>query len=200
VPGIAGFGLFVLGGLLGLGVAIQTVVRAVRGRALGAGHVVAVVVAAVLIASAARGRGAPRTNDFTTDLADPPAFRHAQSIPANSGRDMAYPAAFADAQRACCPDLRPLALPVPPAEALARVRRVAEGMPHWQVTAAEGDTIEAVDTSRVFGFHDDIAIRVRPDGNGSKVDMRSKSRDGQGDLGVNAARIRTFLAELARAR
>jgi uncharacterized protein (DUF1499 family) len=201
VPGLAGFGLFVLGGLLGLGVAIQTIVRLVRGRTVGGGGLAAVVVAVVLVASALRGRGAPRTNDFTTDLADPPAFHHAQSIPANSGRDMAYPAGFADIQRACCADLRPLELPVPPADALARVLRVAAAMPRWEMTALAGDSIEAVDTSRVFGFHDDVVIRIRPGANGgSQVDMRSKSRDGQGDLGVNAARIRTFLAELARAR
>jgi uncharacterized protein (DUF1499 family) len=52
-------------------------------------------------------------------------------------------------------------------------------------------------TSRLFGFHDDIAIRVRPEADGtSRIDVRSKSRDGQGDLGVNAARIRTFVAAL----
>ena len=57
--------------------------------------------------------------------------------------------------------------------------------------------MEAMATSRLFGFHDDIAIRVRPEADGtSRIDVRSKSRDGQGDLGVNAARIRTFVAAL----
>lgn len=200
VPGLVGFGLFVLGGLLGLGVAIATGVRAVRGRGVGAGGLAAMAVAAVFLGSTIRSAGSPRTNDFTTDLADPPAFRHTQTIAANAGRDLAYPPAFAEAQRACCADLQPLRLPVAPGEALARVRRVAEGMPSWQVTAVEGDTVEAVATSRLFGFHDDIVIRVRPDGTGSRIDMRSKSRDGQGDLGANAARIRGFLAELARAK
>ncbi len=50
--------------------------------------------------------------------------------------------------------------------------------------------IEATDTSRMFRFVDDIAVRIRPDGTGSRVDVRSKSREGKGDLGVNAARIR----------
>jgi hypothetical protein len=40
------------------------------------------------------------------------------------------------------------------------------------------------------GFVDDIVVRVRPRPDGSLVDVRSKSRDGQGDLGANAARIR----------
>jgi uncharacterized protein (DUF1499 family) len=57
-------------------------------------------------------------------------------------------------------------------------------------------------TSRVFGFEDDVVIRVRPApaGSGSVIDVRSKSRDGKGDLGVNAERIRTFVARLAQER
>jgi uncharacterized protein (DUF1499 family) len=50
--------------------------------------------------------------------------------------------------------------------------------------------IEATDTSRVFRFVDDIAVRIRSDANGSRIDVRSKSREGKGDLGANAARIR----------
>jgi len=57
--------------------------------------------------------------------------------------------------------------------------------------------IEATDTTRIFRFVDDVAIRVRPDGDGSRVDVRSRSRDGKGDLGANAARIRAFGDELA---
>jgi uncharacterized protein (DUF1499 family) len=72
-------------------------------------------------------------------------------------------------------------------------------MPSWTITQADpgAGTIEAVATTRVFGFQDDIVIRVRPDGDGaSRVDMRSKSRDGQGDIGTNAARIRAFVGNL----
>jgi len=58
--------------------------------------------------------------------------------------------------------------------------------------------IEAVVTTTVFGFQDDVAIRVRPADGGSVVDVRSKSRDGKGDLGVNANRIRDFVARLER--
>ncbi|TMA41924.1 MAG: DUF1499 domain-containing protein, partial [Deltaproteobacteria bacterium] len=62
-------------------------------------------------------------------------------------------------------------------------------------------TIEAVATTRVFGFQDDIAIRVRADGSAaSRVDVRSKSRDGKGDLGANAARIRAYVMALEAAR
>jgi uncharacterized protein (DUF1499 family) len=47
-----------------------------------------------------------------------------------------------------------------------------------------------------FGFTDDIVIRVAKDGSGSRVDMRSTSRQGHSDFGVNAARIRANLQDL----
>jgi uncharacterized protein (DUF1499 family) len=56
---------------------------------------------------------------------------------------------------------------------------------------------EATDESLWFGFIDDIVVRVRPDGSGARVDMRSVSRVGRSDLGVNAARMRPYLQELS---
>ncbi len=53
--------------------------------------------------------------------------------------------------------------------------------------------IEATDTTLWFGFKDDVAIRIRPDGSGSRIDVRSVSRVGRSDLGANARRIRAFL-------
>ena len=49
----------------------------------------------------------------------------------------------------------------------------------------------------IFRFVDDIAIRVRPTASGTVVDVRSKSRDGRGDLGANAERIRAFTSAFA---
>jgi len=199
IPALAGFAIFALGGLLALIAAIGALVRGVRGRGFGVGGVAALVVALVFVLIASRGGGVPRINDFTTDPADPPAFEHAQAIRANVGRDMRYPAGNAAIQQSCCGDLHPARLSVPPAEAFGRARTAAERMPSWTVTQADPGTgtIEAVATTRVFGFQDDIVIRVRPDGDGaSRVDMRSKSRDGQGDIGTNAARIRAFVGRL----
>jgi uncharacterized protein (DUF1499 family) len=56
--------------------------------------------------------------------------------------------------------------------------------------------IEAVVTTRWFGFQDDVAIRIAPAGTGSRVDMRSKSRVGRSDVGTNAQRIREFLGRM----
>ena len=196
VHGLLPFVLFALGGLTGLVVGVASVVRAARGRGLGRGGAVAVAVAVVFLALASRGVGKPRINDFTTDPADPPALTHAATLPPNVGRDMGYPKAFADIQRACCAGLRPAHVRAGVPEAFARAEVVARQMGlavTWRDPSA--GLLEAMATSKLFGFHDDIAIRVRPEADGtSRIDVRSKSRDGQGDLGVNAARIRTFVA------
>ena len=62
----------------------------------------------------------------------------------------------------------------------------------WEIVAADtaAGKIEATDTSRVFRFVDDIAVRIRAGSSGARVDVRSKSRVGKGDMGANTARIR----------
>jgi uncharacterized protein (DUF1499 family) len=196
VPGIMGFGLYALGGLLAVIAGVSALVAAARGRGFGLGRTLALVAAMVFVVTVTAAGSAPRINDFTTDPGDPPLFSEAARIPANADRDMGYPAAFVDEQAVCCPDLRPARIAAPPDQAFAAAKRAADAMGGWEVTAtdpAEG-RIEAVATTAIFGFHDDIAIRVRPDGTGSRVDVRSKSRDGRGDLGANANRIRAYVA------
>src|SRR5262245_18894796 len=116
VPALAGFALFALGGLVCLIAAIAALIGLLRGRGLRVGGVVAIGVAAMLRVAARPGMGVPRINDYSTDLADPPMFTHAASLPANAGRDMAYPPAFAADQRACCADLHPVHLSAVPVE------------------------------------------------------------------------------------
>jgi uncharacterized protein (DUF1499 family) len=57
--------------------------------------------------------------------------------------------------------------------------------------------VEATDTTFWFGFKDDVVVRVRPEGEGSRIDVRSMSRVGVSDLGANAERVRKFLAKLS---
>jgi uncharacterized protein (DUF1499 family) len=138
---------------------------------------------------------APDLIDITTDTEDPPKLVATLKMRQGATNGPAYPGhAAAELQHAIYPDLTPIRLSVPPAEAFRRVERVAAAM-GWQVVAREATEgrLEAVATSPWFGFHDDIAVRVRRDGPaGSRVDIRSKSRTGTSDLGVNAERIRTF--------
>lgn len=199
VPPLGGFALFALGGLVSVLVGLVSVVQVVRGKGLTLGGGLGVLAGLVFFAIAGQGAGYPRINDFTTDPTDPPAFRAAGSLAPNQGRDMAYPPAFAAIQHECCADLHPAKVAAPPPEAFERALRFAKARPDWAVTQADPQAlvIEAVSTSRVFRFQDDVVIRVRPaaDG-GSRVDVRSKSRDGKGDMGVNTMRIRQVVDAL----
>ncbi len=98
-------------------------------------------------------------------------------------------------------DIQPLQVPLPVQETYERALAVAQGMDGWQVTASDPDRarIEAAATSRIFRFVDDVVIGVTPDPEGSRVDVRSRSRMGRSDLGANAQRIRDFLGRLQEA-
>ena len=87
---------------------------------------------------------------------------------------------------------------MPPARALERAEAAARAM-GWEIVAVSPQDlrIEATDTSLLFGFKDDVVIRVQPRDAGSRIDVRSSSRVGGSDFGVNAKRIRRYLKRLA---
>jgi uncharacterized protein (DUF1499 family) len=142
-----------------------------------------------------RANATPPINDITTDTTNPPPF----VVTLQLRRGAATPALYdgepvARLQRDFYPDISPLVLRVPPDEAFKRVDRAAMKL-GWDVVARapQDGRLEAVDTSDWFGFRDDIVVRIRPEEQGSRIDIRSKSRVGTADLGVNAQRIREFL-------
>ena len=49
--------------------------------------------------------------------------------------------------------------------------------------------IQAVARTAILGFRDDVVVRIRPDPDGARVDIRSTSRYGRHDFGTNASRI-----------
>ena len=165
------------------------------GRSLAAaGMLLSAIPLAIAVAAAGSGGDVPRINDITTDPSDPPVFRAAQADEANTGRDLAYPGTeFAEAQRAAYSDLEPLRIGGTRGEVFGRCVEAAEGL-GWQLTQQDekNGTFEAIDVSSAFRFVDDIVVRVRSAHGDVIVDIRSKSRDGKSDLGVNAARIRAF--------
>lgn len=198
---MTGFALFALGGLLAIVTFVMSLVTAVRHgfAAAGPAFVLGLLVTATFAIIAMPARQVPRINDITTDTVNPPQFIVAGTIPANAGRDMRYPGqAFATQQQAFYTDLAGLPLNVPPDDAFQKVLAAARQMPDWEVTRSDQATrtLEGVSTSKWFHFKDDFVIEVRPDGTGSIVQMRSKSRDGRSDIGANAARIRAFFAKL----
>ena len=168
-----------------------------RDREAGAALAAVVVTGAFPLAALLSGGGAPPIHDITTDTDDPPAF--VAAVPLNAPGRTDYDPAVAEQQRAAFPDLGPATLPVVPAAAFDRALAVVGDM-DWELLAADAGAlrIEATDRSFWFGFPDDVVVRVAADGEaGSRVDVRSLSRVGVGDLGVNARRVREFVAALA---
>jgi uncharacterized protein (DUF1499 family) len=100
-------------------------------------------------------------------------------------------------QREGYADLAPITVKTPPDQTFDRALAVAQSQ-RWEIVTADKSSgrIEATDTTRWFGFVDDVAVRLTAWGSGTRVDVRSVSRSGVGDAGRNADRIRRFLREL----
>jgi len=202
------FGFFVAGTLLLGAVAMTTGAISIlrtwsrfgpedRRRSLS-GTLLGMALVAIVLVAAGGGRGKPPINDVTTDLENPPDFASASEVPDYAGRDMTYPDAFAPIVRKAYPKLEPIHVSAPPDEAYARALASAEAL-GWQVVHEDPEekTFTATDTSAVFRFVDDVTIRIRSaEWDGTRIDVRSKSRVGRGDLGANAERIQRFAAEM----
>ena len=146
-----------------------------------------------------KAKEVPLIHDISTDLTDPPAFVALMNARKAAPNGAAHGGAqVAEEQRKGYPDIKPLVLPTPPAATAQKAIDAARSM-GWEVAAvdAAAGRLEATDTTLWFGFKDDVIVRIRPEGAGSRVDVRSVSRVGLSDLGANAARIRRFLGKLA---
>ena len=139
----------------------------------------------------------PAIHNISTDTANPPQFDKIVAIRGNDSNPLEYTEEVAKQQQAAYPQLKPLISQVAQGEMVNRVTQVLQemGMEVVDTNAAEG-RVEATDTTFWFGFKDDVVVRVRPEGSGSVVDVRSVSRVGQSDLGKNAARIMEILNAL----
>lgn len=135
----------------------------------------------------------PVINDIVTDTAQPLKFR-GPARPAPYAGDE-----FAREQRAAYPDVAPLMLAAAPEQVFTLVKELV-GERGWKVVAVDEAEmrIEVTAQSLIFRFTDDIAIGVSASEGQARVDMRSRSRVGRSDLGVNAKRIRAFLTDLAQ--
>lgn len=208
--GFAMFGLGVFVSLLGLLIGLLAIyltrtprLAAGRKRAMMA-TVVCAVIAVPMVVIVLGGSKYPPINDITTDFDSSPEFVYAQQLQHEANRNMKYDKAkFADRQLAGYGPIGPIKERLSPADAYARVLEVAQTIPTWKITYKDPatNTFEAVATSKMFHFNDDVVVQVRPAPDGtSLIEMRSKSRDGIGDFGVNAKRIRRFYDRVALAR
>ncbi len=152
----------------------------------------------------------PALHDISTTMADPPVFR--TILLRDDNWDMIPEADNSDFQglsprqrweqihREAYPDIRTVRVEQSTTLLMEKAERLANAR-GWDIKdldAADG-RIEASTTTSPMAYPHSIAIRIRPaeGGNGSIVDMRSVSGEGQHDLGTNAEIIRSFLADLS---
>lgn len=149
-------------------------------------------------------RTLPAIHDITTDPIDPPRFEALARLRNGDGANPAVYAGLysAEQQRIAYPDVEPVSIDVPVQKAYEMALRLVNRH-KWLVIDERPPLppqrigrIEAVARTPIMGFREDIAIRIAPDGDSARVDMRSSSRYFEHDLGTNAARIIKFAEEL----
>lgn len=201
----------IAGGVLAI---VAFVVARRSGARTGRLNLIAFVIAAAFVAyltsQIATARSVPAIHDATTDLVDMPQFGtlkvradNLENVPDDGRSDRAAldpESRWKAIHREAYGDLRSLRLPVSAADAMQRTEALVRAR-GWQVARVDRQAgiVEATATTMFFRFKDDVVVRVRTDParpGGSIIDMRSISRVGGSDVGVNAARIRAFLADL----
>jgi uncharacterized protein (DUF1499 family) len=203
---ISGIALSALVGLLAALVSLVGIAVTLAGRKSGTlvaivGLVIGLAAATPVATTMMKASKVPRIHDITTDLSNPPQFaaiaRIREDSHAPNSLDRLAPPNLADLQRGAYPDIVTLDVAEQPGKVYEAAEAVAKDM-GWEIVAATPETglIEATDTTKLIHFKDDIAVRVTEKDGGAAVDVRSVSRIGMSDLGVNAARIRVFLAAL----
>ncbi|MEM7706762.1 MAG: DUF1499 domain-containing protein [Pseudomonadota bacterium] len=158
------------------------------------GMVLAGGAASVPVMMRSQASEVPPIHDITTNTMDPPAFVAIAPIRADAPNPVDYAGEETAAkQREAYPDLQTIRIRATVPEVFSQARAAAADL-GWEIHAveeAEG-RIEATDTTRWFAFKDDVVIRIVAGNEVTLVDVRSKSRVGMSDIGLNAERIRRF--------
>ncbi|MEP6968836.1 MAG: DUF1499 domain-containing protein [Betaproteobacteria bacterium] len=142
----------------------------------------------------------PPIHDITTDTGHPPVFLALKDNRAGATNTLVYGGpAVAAQQKNAYPDIAPIQSRKSAPEAFAQALRVGKAM-GWETIAQDpnGLRFEATTRTSVYRFVDDVVVVVTPVDTASRIDIRSVSRVGRGDMGVNAARIRNFAKAFVR--
>lgn len=160
--------------------------------------VIGLIVVAIPWQNRRQAAGVPPIHDITTDVNDPPQFVAIAPLRADAPNPVTYEGEeIARQQQQAYPDIEPVLLDMPLERAFQRALDAAEAQ-GWEIVDASPSEgrIEATDRTFWFGFYDDVVIRLTEVNGRTVVDVRSKSRVGRSDLGVNARRIREYLADV----
>jgi uncharacterized protein (DUF1499 family) len=143
----------------------------------------------------------PAIADITTDPIDPPRFEAIARLRSRDANPIVYAGLrAAELQKGAYPLIEPLLVSVTPQIAFESAVAVITKR-KWRIVDARAPQagrrearIEAVARTPILGFRDDVVVRIRPDPDGARIDIRSTSRYGRHDFGTNAARV-TSLSE-----
>src|SRR6201996_979992 len=152
-------------------------------------------------------RKLPAIHDITTDPIDPPRFEALARLRTGEGTNPAVYAGLysAEQQRSAYPDIETVELEIPVQRAYEITLQLVNRR-KWLVIDERAPQpprrigrIEAVARTPIMGFREDVSIRVTPDGEDSRVDIRSSSRYFESDLGSNAARVTKLINDINNA-
>lgn len=180
--------IFVLALVLGLFPLYRPHRKALQKRAL-----LALPGTALLLSMVASMGDYPPIHDITTDPDDPPRFTAAPEQRGPDANSLALAPDVVEMAREAYSDLSTLETNLSIEDAFAKAKQTALDL-GWDIYREDLNTgyLEAVSTTALMGFKDDVAIRITSNESGTMVDLRSVSRVGRSDLGANAARIRKF--------
>ncbi|MBR0694214.1 DUF1499 domain-containing protein [Bradyrhizobium lablabi] len=149
-------------------------------------------------------RKLPPIYDITTDPIDPPKFEALARLRTGEGTNPAVYAGLysAEQQRRAYPGIETVELELPVDRAYDVTLRLVNRR-KWLVIDERAPQpprrigrIEAVARTPIMGFREDVSIRVTPDGEDSRVDIRSASRYFDADLGSNATRVAKLIEDI----
>jgi uncharacterized protein (DUF1499 family) len=162
------------------------------------GFLVTLLISATAIYWQYKARSVPPIHDITTDIQDPPEFVAMQRLRADAPNPPEYAGEeTAQQQREAYPDIQPLVVSASVQEVIDEIVAIIASR-RWDIVSINrrDGRIEASEKLAWFGFRDDVVFRVTSENGATRVDMRSKSRIGRSDVGVNADRIKKFLNDL----
>lgn len=95
--------------------------------------------------------------------------------------------------------LRPLESSLSAADCVELIKAAAAGLPRWELATENGPTLNFVRSSGLFGFKDDIGVRVEDAGEKRRIHATSASRLGKADFGQNPRNLRLLLSAIEAA-
>ena len=144
-------------------------------------------------------------HDVCTDPDDPLPFVTLRELRQRCANGAEYSGLTGGPHRRRYPDIQPALFSEPPQAVFRAAYETVRAFDWFLMNARKWQMIDGVEltghieataSTRILRFKDDVVIRIRAEGSGTRLDMRSASRRGKSDLGVNARRIRRFLLEI----